>query len=378
MLAAFVIWFSFAALIIYGTAILLFFLGLFFPQTNSNPQKPFVSVVIALKNERERIPELLQSLLNQNYPDELYEIIMVDNESTDGSGALLRQATETHPKLQVFSTTNYQTPLRFKKAALQLGIEQACGEIILMTDADCLPGSGWIRSMACSFRPGVGMVVSFTGIRDTKATFNGWQALDYLMLMAGAQGSLNLGLVWGCAGSNMAFRKSVFEAVGGYQALVQRIGGDDSLFMQIIHRKTGQKVSFAAVREAWVETASIPSLKEFLQQRMRWAADANYMLKLNPLFFVVILATFLSNLAPFGLGLAWWNGLLGYGPLLGFLLVKLSLEGLLTWRGTAVYYRKQLQVFFPVWFLLQMPYIVLMGVLSFFGNRTRWQSSQST
>lgn len=362
------------ASLVYAGVVLLFRFGLRFPSQPQEHNQPLVSVVIAVRNEEKNLPELLAALRQQRYPLERWELIIVDDNSTDGTQSLLQAALKVHPNLKIFSLLGTNTPLRYKKAALAVGIHNAQGEIILTTDADCRMGPDWIATMAGYFTAEVGIVVGYSAMEGIDNLLVKWQSLDYLMLMAAAQGITNLGFAWACSGQNWAFRKALFDRVGGYQLLHDRTAGDDTLFMQIIKKKTRARAIFAAHPGAWVRTEALPELKSFLRQRIRWSSEANYIHRINPLFFLVILATFLSNLAPLLLLLLWLVGLKVGGLALGLLGIKLAAEGLLAARALKVYHREDLRMVFPLWFITQMPYVVFMGLASFWGNRIGWKT----
>lgn len=368
----FLVWLVLISATIYAATIMLFLVGLFFPRMPTSSSTPRVSIVIAAKNEAENIPELLNCLRAQSYPDQLLEIIIIDDNSNDNTRQLLRIARQDMTQLRVLSTIDREIPFAFKKGALHLGISRAAGDIIIITDADCRPGPEWVETMVSYFQPDTSMVVGFTGIADDTRTFTRLQALDYLLLMAGAQGTLNLGITWGCSGSNLAYRKTLYSEIGGYQDLKTRVGGDDSLFMQLLRRGTGGKVIFASDPQAWVQTKASRNLAGFLLQRMRWAADANYMIKLNIPFFVIILATFITNLSVLGGLFLIIPGIVSGSLIISLVAIKLLPELLLAIKATQVFQRKYLLKYFPLWFILQIPYVAITGLLSLWGNRFPW------
>ncbi|MFA4838422.1 MAG: glycosyltransferase [Candidatus Neomarinimicrobiota bacterium] len=363
--------------LIYCASLLVYVIGLRYPFRPKNVNRPFVSVVIAAKNEEKQMDRLLASLAEQDYPADRYEIIIVDNESEDRTLEVLNEAARTNPKLQVLSTRGIATDLTHKKAAMNIGIEHAKGEIILTSDADGEVGPGWISAMAGCFDDEVGMVAGFCGFQYDQRLFYRLQALDFLMLTTAEQATLNLGLAWGCAGDNLAFRKSIFQSVGGYDDLRDRIGGDDSLFMQIVRRKARSKIVFAVDPRTITTTRPVTSIAGFIRQRARWATDANYMVHLNIPFFTVIVSTFIANLAPIGYFIGWLTGIVGIAPLGILIALKLIGEGVVAWRGTQLFRQTELRRVFILWFLFQPLYVALMGILSFWGNRMDWNRKRT-
>ena len=360
------------SVVIYLLSLIIFRWGLNHPRQPRTADLPTISIVIAVKNEAANLPRLIEQLTGQNYPSEKLEIIIVDNDSTDETPTILQDEAARSTNLRTFTTRTEETPYRHKKAALAVGIREARGEVILTTDADCSMGKDWARTMASYFTDDVGIVVGFSAIRYLNDWFSRLQALDYLQLMAAAQGSINLGFAWACSGQNWAFRKVLFENAGGYMLVRDRVGGDDSLFMQAMQKRTHAQVVFAADEAAWVETQAADSLATFLHQRIRWASEANYMHHFNGLFFIVILATFLANLMPivyFALAI---TKTVSFVPFFIVIAIKLIGEATLARKAVQVYKRKNLMNVFLPWFIIQPFYVVLMGIFSFFGNRLGW------
>lgn len=364
------------ATLMYAIVVLLFYWGLRFPVRPSLTKEPFISVVLAVRNEEHNLPNLLTDLKQQNYPADKWELVIVDDNSTDNTLMVLQNALKDFPNLKIYNVLGQNSPLKYKKAALAVGIHNSRGEIILTTDADCRMGPDWIRTMAGYFTDNVGVVVGFSEMVGAERQVVRWQTFDYLMLMAAAQGATNLGIAWACSGQNWAFRRVLFDRVGGYQLLRDRLAGDDSLFMQLIRKKTRTKVVFASDERAWVRTLALPDFTSFVRQRIRWSSEAQYMHHFNLGFFMIIVATFLANLAPLLLLLLGLCGLKVWLWIAIFLLTKLVVEAVLSFRALTVYKQAGLIKFFPIWFLTQIPYIVGMGIASFWGNRIGWKSAQ--
>jgi len=364
--------------VIYLFSIVMYWAGLFYSRKKSFFTQPYVSIVIAIKNEISRLPALLKYLQEQDYPDDLLEIIIVDNESKDGSYEWLIDKADQIPQLQVLSTAKVATDYKFKKAALSLGIEYACGDVILTTDADCTIKQSWVSSMTSCFNENIDVVTGYSAIQYDHKLFDRIQALDFLMLMAAGKSTINLGLVWACSGQNWAFRKRLFEKVGGYKRIRERVGGDDSLFLQVLRKEARAAVVFNDSPDSYVATQPVHGISEFLRQRIRWASEANYMHRLNLTFFTIVIATFLANL--FALLLPLWfmvDKRLFLASII-FLLLKCLVEGLLVFKSTKDFNRRDLRKTFFPWFVFQIPYVILMGILSFWGNRLKWKPAVET
>ena len=193
-----------------------FFIGLFFQNKKQDFNKKYqVSVVVAARNEEQNITNILSGLVNQTYPSDLYEIIIVDDASSDRTGEIIDNFAKKYPNVKhVHSQPDLKTGLTAKKNALNQGIQKSSSEIILTTDADCHVKSTWIETMVSYFSDNVGMVVGFSQLGDKKnkySLFEQLQAIDFLSLMTAAQGTLNLKCPLAASGQNLAYRKGPFS-----------------------------------------------------------------------------------------------------------------------------------------------------------------------
>ena len=257
-----------------------------------------MSVVLSAREEEACIGLCLDDLLAQTYPLEDYEVIVVDDGSTDGTAEVVGKAMESGAAVRLLHRRGRGDRAGSKKAALSLGIEAARGEIILTTDADCRLPPTWVRCMVDCFAADVGMVVGFSqsghpgavgGVRQ------GWEAVDFLCLMASAAGSAGHGHPMGASGQNLAYRKLAYDQVEGFRRVQHRASGDDVLLLHLIRRLTNWRVIFAADPGAFALHPPSSSWQELLSRRSRWASNAPYQLYMDPLFFVYLLSAFGSQ-----------------------------------------------------------------------------------
>ena len=148
------------------TLYILFVLSLYFGMgrisSNRNTKKYRVSIVVAARNEEENIAVCIYALVSQDYPQDLLEIIVVDDRSEDTTGAILKEAAANNPAVSVISIEETPDDCAPKKYALTRGIEKASGEIICTTDADCVPPQEWVSEMVSRFTEDVGFVAGFS------------------------------------------------------------------------------------------------------------------------------------------------------------------------------------------------------------------------
>ena len=244
------------------------------PALSSSPL-PRVSVIVPARNEAASIHQCLVSILCQDYPQELVEVVLVNDHSTDDTADIARQLAREHPRLQVLDL-DIGGIYAYKKAAITAGVQHSSGEIIIQTDADCEMGRGWLRSMVHSFEPGVALVSGPVRLRYTQSLFQRMQALEHMGLVALGAGSLLAGRPNMCNGANLAYRRSAFEAVKGFEGVDVIASGDDELLMQKIRKLPGGRLGFCKNRQAIVDTPALTSWAAFKAQRLRWVSKSRY------------------------------------------------------------------------------------------------------
>jgi len=358
--------------IVYSFFIILFLIGTLLKNTKTRSDSNLVSVVIAARNEEDCIGHILSDLLNQTYPKDKFEVIVVNDQSSDKTAAVVKKIARENPFIRLVNACDDENGLlTAKKNAIQQGILASKGEIILSTDADCRVKSTWIETMVSYFNEDVGMIVGFSqiGQPDIKQShFENLQAIDFLALLTAAQGSLNLNIPLAATGQNIAYRKSTFEEVGGFKQIGHRISGDDVLLLQLIHKNTNWNIRFAPDEKSFNYTFGEKKLKRFLSQRNRWASNGSYQLKLNKLFFIILANTLIMNLLLLTLTPISCFYTAISSTVLMSLLLKIAIELIVILRGTKLYNRRELIKYFPVWTLLEIPYTVFVGVIGNLGK----------
>ena len=243
--------------------------------------EPLVSIIIAARNEESGIGHLLDDLSKQHY--EHFQVIIVDDHSSDRTKEIARQFAEINYRFSLL-----EGEAEGKKQALTQGIRAAEGTIIITTDADCRVPENWINGLRHYFRDdAIKMVFGGVGMPG-KSFFSKLQSLEFLSLIGTGAATAALNLPTMCNGANLAFRKRVFEEVGGYSGNLHIPSGDDEFLMRKILTQYPAGVTFAADPFAVVTTSPSRNLTDFIHQRIRWAGKW----KLNASFFSKALALF--------------------------------------------------------------------------------------
>ena len=154
------------------------------------------------------------------------------------------------------------------------GLEESSGEIICLTDGDCQVSTTWLKSLLSGFTPETGVVGGFTILANSieqKNRLANVQALDWIYLLAIAAASSKLGIPLSWVGNNLAFRRCVYDEIGGYMALGDSLIEDFS-FLKAVAEKTNWKMRFEISSDSVVYSQPELPYRRFYQQRKRWAA----------------------------------------------------------------------------------------------------------
>ena len=345
--------------VLYTLVALCFFFGLF--RLNNQPrtdETPFISIVIAARNEADYIGLCLDSLKQQTYPSDRFEILVVDDDSIDSTSQIV--ASTRLDNLHLLSVDNSFPEMVAKKRPMSVGIHRARGEWILTTDADCTVPPTWVASMAAYMAADTGVVIGFSQL-TSRSFFDRLQAYDFLTLMAAAAGTVGMRMPLAASGQNFAYRKCLFEKIGGFRDIAHRPSGDDVLLLQLLRQAWDGRIAFAADPGAFATTHRSETPLSLWQQRKRWASNAAYQLRLNPVFFSYIAVVFLTNaLIPAAFLISITDGtytlpLICWGA-------KILVDLLVAGKGVHIFKRADLLIMFPFWEIVQIPYTILIGL----------------
>ncbi len=257
-------------------------------------ETPFVSVIVAARNEEDALSDCLAALAAQNYPQESIEFIVVDDESTDGTRALVEAKAASDPRFRVMDTQPLPGHPPGKSAALHTGIEAAEGDILLFTDADCRPPAQWVEALASELsHPDVGAVGGTTRVigRDLHARM---QANDWTLLKGVAAGWSLAGFPLTAMGNNMGIRREAYDDVGGYPELQPSVTEDYALFRAI--GKAGWEVRLDPHPALENRTLAERRVRDVFRQRRRWARGSLAASPLAVAFYAVVYAAHLLPL----------------------------------------------------------------------------------
>jgi glycosyltransferase involved in cell wall biosynthesis len=239
----------------------------------SDQQLP-VSVVISARNEYQNLLSFLPRILEQDYPD--FEVVVVNDASDDDTIYLLRNYAEKNPRLKIVNLTESLNSFKGKKFPLSIGIKSAKNEIILLTDADCVPDSPqWINRMQSRYLDAsTEVVLGYGGYKTGKGLLNRLIRFD---TMRGAMSYLSFALAgtpYMGVGRNLSYRKSLFYRNKGFISHYQIPSGDDDLFINQVSNRKNTRIQIS--KESFTLSPPKSTWAEWLRQKRRHLSTAKY------------------------------------------------------------------------------------------------------
>lgn len=245
---------------------------------SENDNKDFVSVIIPFRNEEENLLKNLASIESQSVPKTQYEIIYANDNSDDNSVNVLENA-KSWSNVKIINSDLNLEERGHKKIALTKAIEEAKGEIIITTDADCIHGRDWLKTMINKFDDETAFVSGPVEFIEDETTFSKLQRLEFSSLILVGAGLIGKDEPIICNAANLGFRKSVFNLVNGYEGNLNLSSGDDEFLMQKIAKETKYKIKFCFDDKAKVLLNQIQQLVNFLIKENVGQAKVYIMLK---------------------------------------------------------------------------------------------------
>lgn len=333
-----------------------------------------ISVVIAARNESANIKELLQSLYEQSYPKHLYEVIIIDDHSTDDTWNLLNETY--YPNLTKIAARLEQQPEHgaYKKKAIEAGIQLATGKLIVTTDADCRFHSAWLQTIAAFYeQTGARFIAAPVVMNTNKTLLSVFQSLDFITLQGITAASVYKRFHSMCNGANLAYERSAFIEVSGFEQIDNIPSGDDMLLMHKIYKRYPNDVHYLKSAAAIVTTEPAATWKQFFHQRIRWASKADRYD--DKRIFWVLLLVYLLNVCFLVMAVASFFKNIWFFFLLLLMLAKVLIEFPFV-NSVAIFFgRQRLMKYFPFLQPLHILYTIVAGWLGKFG-RYEWKGRQ--
>ncbi|MDP2087820.1 MAG: glycosyltransferase [Flavobacteriaceae bacterium] len=341
-----------------------------FNPSETNCQNSF-SIIVPFRNEQIHLKALLNSFKNLNYPLENFEIILVNDTSTDNSFQIVQQFMELYPTIQIRLIQHNIQTISPKKTALENALKVSQYEWIITIDADCIVPKNWLKTYDNFIQSSnCDMVVAPVIFTSDRTFFQDFQQLDFLSLMGATQGGFGFGFPFLCNGANLCYRKAVFIEVHGFEGNKNIASGDDIFLMEKFLKRNKSSVKYLKNRDVIVQTQPQNTLRGFINQRIRWAAKTvAYENKAGKLVGIIVLSMnlwlFLSFLL---LSLKW----ISFPKIFLIWMLKMGVDYLLLFVISQFYHTKiSIAKYFLFSFIYPF-YTVIVGVLSF-GKGYEWK-----
>jgi len=237
-----------------------------------------ISVVIAAKNESENIEQTLLSLVKQNYPAELYEIIVVDDNSTDNTVEITQKIAKSHNDCNIKVFLAKEKKYSGKKGAIDLGVKLSSYDIIATTDADCSLEPDWLKTISNLINNN-DLIFGFAPFYEEDNFFNSFYRFEHLKNSILTFSLCKVGLPYSCAARSLTYRKSLYYEVGGFDRAAKTLSGDDDLLLQLaaIYNK---KIDCFITKNSFSYSKAPKDFKSYLiQKRRHISASFHYTVK---------------------------------------------------------------------------------------------------
>jgi 1,2-diacylglycerol 3-beta-glucosyltransferase len=352
--------------VLYLSQVSLFLLGLKRNRDHTfDSSNLFVTVIIAARNEETNLPECLESVAHQTYPVARYEIIVVNDGSSDKTESVCKNFVLRYPNIHLIRAQD-DPYLRGKANALAQGIDAAQGEIILITDADCSVPPTWIEYTAKRYSHDVGLIGGFT-LQKATTPFEGMQSLDWAFILGMAAATAGFKHPLGSIGNNLSFRKEAYNQIGGYRKIKFSVTEDYTVVQAIVGTRKWE-YRYPLDPNLLVESKPCPDFVALLRQKHRWGKGGLDM-KIAGLLIMAI--GFLMHLSPFVM--LYWGGVVLAATAL---MIKFIADYIFLFQLLKHFNRTdELRWFY--WFELYfIIYVLILPFLVFFGGKVKWKGRE--
>ena len=278
----------------YFLFIIFLLIGIFRHRKKSYPNNLNASVIVPFRNEGKNLVKCISSLLQQEFDRKRFEIILVDDNSTDNYIEHIKDYL-SNPTIKLIKLESGSG----KKKAIERGIQSSKNEIIVTTDADCVHSKYWLKSLIESFDDKTGFVAGKVVYSDTKNFFEEIQKIEFASLVSIGAAFIGNNIPLLANGASCAYRKELFLKVGGFKDNLRFASGDEEFLMQKIHFETNYKVKFCALDQSVAFTEPISRVGKFINQRKRWVSKVPFyrnkiLLPILAILYLFYLTTLIS------------------------------------------------------------------------------------
>jgi glycosyltransferase involved in cell wall biosynthesis len=294
LVTAFVFLLVYAVLIIYYRQSWVSISNFKFQISNFQPATK-ISIIIPARNEAQHIKACLASIGNQFYPKHLFEILVVDDHSTDNTAEIVLRYPLQNIKLISLKDFIASSEINsYKKKAIEIAIQQSTGDLIITTDADCIAPENWLQTITAFYQEKKpDLMVMPVAINCSNRFIEIFQALDFMTLQGITGASVHKKFHSMCNGANLAYTKKAFNIVNGFKGIDTIASGDDMLLMHKVYQQNPNGIAYLKSAAVIVQTSPVKTIGDFFNQRIRWASKADKYE--DKRIFLVLLMVYLFN-----------------------------------------------------------------------------------
>lgn len=335
-----------------------------------------IDVIIPARNEAANLRSCLRSVLENDYPKSLFQVWLVDDFSTDETAEIVLELQQQYPNLHLISMADFEgemTGVAFKKQAIAKAISLTSAPLIVCTDADCTVPTKWLANFAAFFakRQTVMVTAPVTFTRE-KTALDRFQVLDVMGMMLITGSGIQQNWMRMANGANLAYLRSAFAKVDGFEGIDDMASGDDMLLMQKMAAAFPGKVDYLKSREMVVTTAPEPNYSAFLRQRIRWASKSGRYQERKVTLALLLVFLFTWTII-ISLLLILWQPVWAGSLFLLLFLLKSGTDYYLLSQAAQFFGRKSSLQYYGISQLHHIAYIAIVGLLANLRKRYTWK-----
>lgn len=323
------------------------------------------SIIISARNEEKNIVKCLEDLINQNVPTQIFEIIVLNDSSTDNTENLINDFIKHHPAFNIkcLNMYNYKD-VKNKKDCITIGIAHAQSNCIILSDADCKRSENWLNAIHFNKKESNSVFLSAPVLFEDGHWLLSIQALEYAGLMGIGAAAIERKAPNMCSAANLIFDKEVFDEVGGYIDNRHIASGDDEYLLHKIFKKYPDKVQFLCSKDALVYSQAHSGMQELAMQRKRWVSKSTQYSERY--ITVILILAYLFNASIV------YNLICNYDASYTWicLTLKILVEYLFLRKVLIKFNKVNLLNYLPIAEIIHIPYVLFIGVWAQFGSYT--------
>ncbi|ACT93249.1 glycosyltransferase [Dyadobacter fermentans] len=329
--------------------------------TTTLPSDFFVTVIIPVRNEADNIVALLQDLDRQTLPHRNFEVLVMDDSSTDGTAGIVREfAAHSRAEISLIPLPDVRTSAP-KKRAIETAMQHARGKLIVTTDGDCRAHPGWLQAIAaCYAQTGAKLISSPVTFTQETSLTDHLQTVEFASLIGSGAASMSAGYPSMCNGANLAYEKAAFVEADGYDGVRHIASGDDEFLMHKIAGAHPGSVHFLRDPAAIIRTAPHRNWQSFYRQRKRWASKWKHYQSKTPLVLAVYI--FSANFSLLLAGALALAGMVPAGSFWGMLALKCIPEWFFLGSVLAFLQKRNSLAYIPVTQCIYPLYVCFFGL----------------